>query len=77
MANGAFGKVHHHVHFHGVHPDYRPYGYDVVFNTEDSRGGQWLDWVEKEHPRHYESVLATIWPTEIPDSKPTAPSAST
>ncbi|HTM50092.1 MAG TPA: sulfatase-like hydrolase/transferase [Bryobacteraceae bacterium] len=70
---GAFGKVHHHVHFHGVHPDYRPYGYDVVFNTEDARGGAWLDWVEKEHPRHYESALATIWPTEIPEFKAYGP----
>ncbi len=66
---GAFGKIHHNVHFHGVHPDYRPFGYDVVHNTEDPRAGFWLDWVEKEAKEHYNSVLAIIWATEIPEMK--------
>jgi arylsulfatase len=66
---GAFGKVHFHPHFAGVHPDYRLYGFDVVHNTEDPRAGEWLDWVEKCYPEHYDSVLATIWPTEIPELK--------
>lgn len=64
---GAFGKVHFHPHFAGLYPDYRPYGFDVTHITEDSRGGEWLDWVEREHPHHYEAVLATIWPTAIPE----------
>lgn len=64
---GAFGKVHFHPHFAGLYPDYRPYGFDVTYITEDPRGGEWLDWVEKEHPEHYEAALATIWPTAIPD----------
>ena len=67
--SGAFGKIHFHPHFAGVHPDYRPFGFDVVHNTEDPRAGEWLDWVEKEYPDHYDSVLATIWPTEIPELK--------
>jgi len=58
---GAFGKVHHHPHFAGVHPDYRPYGYDVVHNTEDPRAGEWLDWVRDEHPEHFDAALSTIW----------------
>ncbi|MCL4401347.1 MAG: sulfatase-like hydrolase/transferase, partial [Acidobacteria bacterium] len=70
---GAFGKVHYRVHFHGVHPDYRPYGFDVVHNTEDARAGYWLDWVEREHPDYYERVLATIWPTEIAELKAYGP----
>lgn len=64
---GAFGKVHFHPHFAGVHPDYRPYGFDVVRNTEDPRAGEWLDWVGKHYPEHYDAVLATIWATGIPE----------
>jgi len=26
----AYGKIHFHSHFHGVHPDYRPFGFDQV-----------------------------------------------
>ncbi len=64
---GALGKVHFQPHFRTLTPDYHPYGFDVVHNTEDGRGGEWLDWIEREHPEHYESALATIWPSHIPD----------
>ncbi|MEM7127518.1 MAG: sulfatase-like hydrolase/transferase [Chloroflexota bacterium] len=64
---GALGKVHFQPHFAGLYPDYRPYGFDVTHITEDSRGGEWLDWVRDNHPEHFESVLATIWPTKIPN----------
>ncbi len=63
---GAVGKVHYQPHFRGFYPDYKPYGFDEIHITEDSRGGEWLDWIEKEHPEHYESVLSTIWPSKIP-----------
>lgn len=64
---GAFGKVHFHPHYAGLYPDYKPYGYDVTHITEDARGGEWLDWVAQAHPDHYEAVLATIWPRQIPE----------
>ena len=64
---GAFGKVHLHPHFRGVHPDYRPYGFDVQHMTEDPRAGEWLDWMMAEHPEHVEAALATIWPVRIPE----------
>ena len=64
---GAFGKVHLHPHFRSVHPDYSPYGFDVTHITEDPRAGEWLDWVEQEHPEHYESALATVWASGIPE----------
>ena len=64
---GALGKVHFHPHFAGLFPDCKPYGFDVTYITEDSRGGQWLDWVQAEHPRRFEAVLATIWPSRIPE----------
>ncbi|MHC5058294.1 MAG: sulfatase family protein [Planctomycetota bacterium] len=64
---GAFGKVHLRPHYEGLYPDYAPYGFDVTHITEDPRGGEWLDWVERDHPEHYESALATIWSTQIPD----------
>lgn len=64
---GAIGKIHHHAQFGGVHPDYRPYGYDVAYNTEDARAGAWLDWVEREQPKYYNQALATIWGVDIPE----------
>ena len=63
---GAFGKLHYEPHYSGFNTDFHQYGFDVVHNTEDSRGGAWLDWVEREHPEHYEAALATVWPTSIP-----------
>lgn len=64
---GAFGKVHLTPHFRGVHPDYRPFGFDIQHITEDPRAGDWLDWVMAEHPEHAEAALATIWPIRIPE----------
>jgi len=64
---GLFGKLHHHAQFHGVHPDYHPYGFDVTYNTEDARAGDWLDWVQREYPQQYRAALATIWGTAIPE----------
>jgi arylsulfatase A-like enzyme len=64
---GAFGKVHLKSHYHGVHPDYRVYGYDVVRNTEDPRMGEWTDWVRDEHGGHYEAALSCCWSTGIPE----------
>lgn len=64
---GALGKMHFHPHFAGLYPDYKPYGFDVAHITEDARGGEWLDWVSAEHADHYDTVLATIWPSKIPE----------
>ncbi len=65
----AFGKVHFLSHFNGSHPNYAPYGFDESYITEDTRIGDWLDWIEREYPEHYESVLSTIWTIEIPFMK--------
>jgi arylsulfatase len=72
-ATGAFGKIHHRSQFAGVHHDYRPYGFDVVVNTEDARAGYWIDWVAQEEPKHYVSALATIWAADIPELKAYGP----
>ena len=64
---GAFGKVHLHPHHAGLWPDYRPYGFDVQYNTEDPRGGMWLDWIRSEHPEHFDATLAAVWTKRIPD----------
>ncbi|MFQ5810720.1 MAG: sulfatase, partial [Armatimonadota bacterium] len=66
---GAFGKLHFRPHYAGLYPDYRPHGFGVTHITEDARAGEWLDWVGKQHPEHYEAALATIWPTAIPELK--------
>jgi choline-sulfatase len=62
---GAFGKVHLAPQVEQVHQDYRPYGFDVTNITEDSRVGEWTDWVRDTHPEHYDAALATVWMTMI------------
>jgi arylsulfatase len=62
----AIGKLHHVPHTMDIRPDYRPYGYDRVHLTEDDRGGEWLDWIEREHPDHYEAALSTVWARDLP-----------
>ena len=64
---GVAGKVHFRPHFAGLYPDYTRYGFDVAHVTEDARGGEWLDWVAERHPEHFDAVLATIWPSHIPE----------
>lgn len=64
---GAFGKVHLITQLAGVRHDYRPYGFDVTAITEDTRAGEWLDWVKETHPEHYEAALATVWTTMAPE----------
>ncbi|RMD84905.1 MAG: DUF4976 domain-containing protein, partial [Lentisphaerae bacterium] len=64
---GAFGKLHFRPHYSGLFHDYREYGFDETHITEDPRGGEWLDWVEREHPEYFEAALATIWASQIPD----------
>jgi arylsulfatase len=63
---GAFGKLHFLPQIAWITPDYRPYGFDVTHITEDSRVGEWLDWVRDTHPEHYQAAQATVWMTMIP-----------
>ncbi len=62
----ALGKLHLRPHYETIHPDYLPYGFDVQHNTEDDRGGEWLDWVRAEHPEHRDAVYSTVWSRDIP-----------
>jgi arylsulfatase len=70
---GAFGKCHFHAHFNTqfdkINGEYKEYGFDVANVTEDPRGGEWLDWIEKNYPKHYENALATVWTLEVPGLK--------
>lgn len=58
------GKFHLECHVRGAHNDVRKYGFDRAETTEDIRAGDWLDWVEREHPDCAEAALATVWPME-------------
>ncbi|MFM1654214.1 sulfatase [Brevibacillus sp. B_LB10_24] len=58
---GGIGKMHFQPLSQSRYPDYRAYGFDVTHVTEDCRSGEWLDWVEQEHPEYYEKALATVW----------------
>jgi choline-sulfatase len=62
---GAFGKVHLQPQVEFVHQNYKEYGFDVTRITEDSRVGEWIDWVREAHPEHYEAALSTVWMTMI------------
>lgn len=63
---GGFGKLHFLTQLEYVHPDYTPYGFDVTHITEDSRVGEWIDWVKRTHPAHYTAALSTVWMSMIP-----------
>lgn len=67
---GAFGKVHFYPFDSEMYPypDYREYGFDINHVTEDVRVGEWLDWIEREHPSYYDAALATThnWALELP-----------
>ena len=56
------GKYHLECHSRGAYNDVRKYGFDRAETTEDIRAGDWLDWVEREHPDCAEAALATVWP---------------
>jgi len=61
---GVCGKVHLDSHHKTFYHDYTKYGYQVVHNTEDPRGGEWLDWIKENYPEDYKNALATSWTTK-------------
>ena len=56
------GKFHLECHGRSAYNDVRKYGFDRAEVTEDIRAGDWLDWVEREHPDCFTAALATVWP---------------
>ncbi|MDX9979566.1 MAG: sulfatase-like hydrolase/transferase [Lentisphaeria bacterium] len=58
------GKFHLECHARGAYNDVRKYGFDRAETTEDIRAGDWLDWVEQNHPDCAEAALATAWPMD-------------
>jgi arylsulfatase A-like enzyme len=58
------GKYHLECHSRGARNDVSKYGFDRAETTEDIRAGDWLDWVEREHPDCAEAALATVWPMD-------------
>lgn len=61
------GKLHVRVQLETSYPDYKQYGFSETAVTEDSRVGNWLDWVKQTYPQHYEAALATVWMDFIED----------
>jgi len=58
---GGFGKFHL-APMPMAHPkDYDYLGFDETVITEDPKLGAYLDWIEKEHPEHYETAFAMSW----------------
>lgn len=55
------GKFHLECHARSAYNNVIKYGFDRAETTEDIRAGDWLDWVEREHPDCYEQALATLW----------------
>jgi len=58
------GKYHLECHVGGAYNDVHKYGFDRAETTEDIRAGDWLDWVERNHPDCAEAALATVWPMD-------------
>ncbi|MHA6480920.1 sulfatase family protein [Paenibacillus sp. strain BS8-2] len=59
---GAFGKFHLTPMQRPLPKDFAYLGFDQSIGTEDSKLGPWLDWVEREHPAHFDKALAVSWP---------------
>ncbi len=57
----GFGKFHFTAMVEPPPTNLRHLGFDKVVVTEDPKLGPWLDWIEKEHPEHYEQALAISW----------------
>jgi arylsulfatase len=58
----GIGKFHHECHGRSAYNDVRKYGFDAAQTTEDIRAGEWLDWVGRTWPEHYDQALSTCWP---------------
>jgi len=64
---GSHGKIHFLPHWEKIRPEYDGFGWDVIHHTEDLRAGDWLDWIEAEHPQHYDTALALTRAPWIPE----------
>lgn len=58
----GFGKFHFHSMQLPLPGDMAEYGFDESVISEDPKLGPWLDWIEREHPEHYETAMAVAWP---------------
>ena len=66
---GGFGKFHH-TCMGLPHPDNFEYlGFDETVISEDPKWGDYLDWIEKEHPDHYEVALSMCWALPFVDDR--------
>jgi len=65
---GGFGKFHLTPMQQPLPEDFSHLGFDESVPTEDPKLGAWLDWVEREHPEHYETALAMSWPMPYTDA---------
>jgi choline-sulfatase len=57
----GIGKFHLECHGRSAYNDVRKYGFHEAQTTEDIRAGEWLDWVKRTYPQHYERAVATCW----------------
>lgn len=59
---GGFGKFHQTPMQFPLPDDLKALGFSETALTEDTKLGQWLDEIKKNHPNHYEAALAVSWP---------------
>ena len=58
---GGFGKFHLTPMPQPLPEDFNYLGFNESIPSEDPKLGPWLDWIEREHPEHYETALAVSW----------------
>jgi len=58
---GGFGKFHATPMQQPLPENFNYLGFDESIPTEDPKLGPWLDWIEREHPEHYDKALAVSW----------------
>ena len=64
-STAVVGKLHLLPQLESILHDYRAFGFETVVESEDTRAGNWIDWVKREHPNHYQAALASIWMTGV------------
>ena len=58
---GGFGKFHQSPMPLPPPTDLTALGFDESADSEDVKWGPWLDWIEREHPEHFETALGLCW----------------
>jgi len=58
---GGFGKFHHTCMGLPLPKDFKSFGFDETVISEDPKWGDYINWIEREHPDYYKTALSMCW----------------